>query len=262
MQITPLGFWAVSSTGETTSFLVAGSDCNVLLDCGLNPARQLQILDIPLTTLGHIFISHVHSDHLSGFANLVFTRTVQERRYGKAQPLQVHGLPEVLATGRALLNAYYPEREFQVEWVPVADGESHDIGQKMQLTPFTVDHTVPTAGIVVSSEGRRLVGFTSDTALTEKLVADLHGVPLLIGECFGTEEEFGIPATQLKHLTAENLAVLATRTGADRLIPFHMQAPYAASEGRDRLMSTLRQGFQGEVIFPQQLHPVDCGRAS
>jgi ribonuclease BN (tRNA processing enzyme) len=42
-----------------------------VIDCGDGVARQLTAARIPLTTLRHIFITHLHSDHVLDYGNLI-----------------------------------------------------------------------------------------------------------------------------------------------------------------------------------------------
>ncbi|MGH2521910.1 MAG: MBL fold metallo-hydrolase [Anaerolineales bacterium] len=68
-----LGTGAALADGsrEPTMLALRGAQSTVLIDCGANPIRQLQQLNVPLDSLERLILTHSHPDHTSGFALLV-----------------------------------------------------------------------------------------------------------------------------------------------------------------------------------------------
>src|SRR5262245_27412125 len=76
-----------------------GRQSTVLIDCGANPVRRLQQLNVPLDSIERLILTHSHPDHTSGFVLLVQMLWLA----GRHHPLPVHGLTEVLDLARGLL---------------------------------------------------------------------------------------------------------------------------------------------------------------
>ncbi|MEV6180225.1 MBL fold metallo-hydrolase [Streptomyces sp. NPDC052016] len=257
MEIYPLGVWALSTLGETSSFMVDTGTSRLMMDVGLNPGYSLTKHSVPLTTITHIFLSHCHSDHMQGFANLVFTRDAQQRLHGPAPALRVMASTEDLARAQSLLRIFYPERTFPIEWVPVEPGAAVELGT-YALEFFPTHHTVTGLGLVMKNteENTKLLVYSSDTAPCEALREAATTAHTLIGECFGTRSDFGPIAERLKHMCAEDLAEVAAEANARRVIPFHLQAPYASDDRRSELINVIRSTFSGEVLDPVPSRPI------
>ncbi|MFJ9833837.1 MBL fold metallo-hydrolase [Streptomyces sp. NPDC101169] len=256
MRIFPLGVWAVSTSGETTSFLVDAGSTRLMLDVGLNPGHSLATHAIPLTTVTHVFLSHSHSDHMQGFANLVFTRDAQQRQHGPAPRLNVIACSADLGRAQSLLEIFYPERKFDVDWTAVAPGSTIGLND-FEMTFFATEHTVPGLGAVLARNSSKLVVYTSDTAACDSVREAAEGAHLLVGECFGTRQDFGAVAERLKHMCAEDMAELAQSAGVLRVMPFHMHTPYTASDRRADLINAIAARFSGEILDPVPSRPIE-----
>lgn len=249
MKLLPIGYWAVSTAGETTCFLLEEEDIAVLLDTGMNSSYGLTNAGRRLVDVKYLFLSHCHADHLSGFASFVFSRQVQERSTGPASRLIVMGSEATTSAGKALLKTMYPDRSFDIEWSVVTPAESIVIGRYRAEFMFT-EHTVPGIAIRLMDGNRNRFVYTSDTALSDGLVNFCRGAELLLGECFGTIKDFGTVMEVQKHLSASVVGNLAHISGAKKLVLFHMHQPYKNPEKRVELIAEVMNAFKGETIFP------------
>jgi ribonuclease BN (tRNA processing enzyme) len=227
-----------------------------MMDVGLNPGHSLAIHSIPLTTVTHIFLSHSHSDHMQGFANLVFTRDTQQRQYGPAPRLNVIACGADLGRAQSLLEIFYPERKFDIDWTVVEPCSKIDV-DAFQMTFFPTEHTVPGLGVVLAKNSKKLVVYTSDTVACDAVQEAADGAHLLVGECFGMQHDFGAVAKRMKHMCAEEMAELAESAGVLRVMPFHMHTPYTASDSRAHLINAIAARFSGEVIDPVPSRPIE-----
>ena len=257
MNIVPLGIWAVSTSGETTSFLLENGNISFLIDTGLNPAFHLAQLGKPLTQITDVFLSHCHSDHIAGFANFVFSRQVAERSEGAAPELRVWGLDSVLDVGRQMLALQYPDRSFSVSWRACNPGtEEQEDGFILRF--LETAHSVPGLALRITSKdtGKSLC-YTSDTSPMGSLAMFCAGADVLLGECFGSAEAFGAVIAAQQHMSATDLAALARESGVRKVVLFHMHAPYATEEGRLQLLGELAVGYGGEIVFPTPLISIE-----
>lgn len=257
MKILPLGFWALSTIGETTSFLIDGKCFYLLLDSGLNPSLPLTKAGYKLTQISYLFISHSHSDHLQGFANFLFTRTVQERKFGKAPILNVFANEINIKNCKNLLKIFYPERDFDVNWIIVKEGMEFDINNGYKIKFFKTDHTVKSLGACLQYGSKKIISYTSDTILNNKLIESCKDSKLVLGECFGTKSDFGPILNKLKHMSAEDVGELAHKANIKKLVIFHMQGIYKKKKKSSQLIQIIEQKFKGEIIFPRELEPIE-----
>ena len=74
-----------ASSGPATAVVVGGRV--FLFDAGAGVMRRLRAANLPISGPEALFITHLHSDHTLGYADLILTSWVMRRR----APLQVYG---------------------------------------------------------------------------------------------------------------------------------------------------------------------------
>jgi len=75
LSIRPIGTnKAFSLKGFNTNYIVAGSDGKFLFDCGATAPIALDKLGISITEFQHVYLSHLHLDHVGGLIQLGLTR--------------------------------------------------------------------------------------------------------------------------------------------------------------------------------------------
>jgi ribonuclease BN (tRNA processing enzyme) len=234
--VTSLGCWAHTFAGPTTSFLVSSDNCHLLLDVGASPIQRLRELGISPPIIDYVYISHMHSDHVGGFANFVFTRQLLGRKIEKVPSLHVLAVGTVLEDVKKLLTLQYPERKFDIEWVPLEPMTEVPIGEGATLEAVPNLHTVPCFGARVAI-GNSIIGFTSDTAPTAEHRDVYAQCSLLIGECFDLAANAGASLHARGHSSAEDLADLVAATQCPVVIPFHFDEKYHDEENRRQLIN-------------------------
>src|SRR5437667_12500718 len=60
-----------------------------LVDAGVGVERRLAAADLPINGVTAAFITHLHSDHVLGLPDLIFTSWV----YGRSRPFGLYGPP-------------------------------------------------------------------------------------------------------------------------------------------------------------------------
>ncbi|NUT47126.1 MAG: MBL fold metallo-hydrolase [Saccharothrix sp.] len=258
IHMTPLGHWSNSSAGPTTSFHLAVDDAVVLLDVGVDPVGRLQDAGLQPTDVTHVYVSHLHSDHVGGFANFVFTRSLLNREGDvPLLKLTVVGHPTILAGLQELLRLQYPERMFDLEWVECADGETVALGGQLTMRLVETDHPVPCYGVVVET-GNAKIGFTSDTGPVASHQHDFAGCDILIGEAFGLTSDVGESIHRRGHMTAEDLGRLVAAAQPKIVLPFHFGQEYADPGRRAELLSACGAA-NVTTIDPVDVKPIAIG---
>lgn len=233
-----VGQWGVATVGNTNTFYIEAEDFGILIDCGASTVQELKNRDIAIERISHIFVSHCHADHMAGFSNFVFLRTVFARLNQFELPaLKVIANAQTIEAAKSMLLANYPDREFDVNYLEASSGNSIDeAGLNWYFT--SCNHNVPTNGLIIRAENASF-GYTADTAPSDKIFNQYHDVDLLAVECFGSDEHFGPIAKAQLHLTDSQTKELLDISKPRATMLFHLHARYANKKALLQLTSGL-----------------------
>lgn len=200
-----------------------------LLDCGEGTQLRLRQLGISLGTIDHIFITHLHADHVFGMLGMISSMHLLKRK----DPLYVHaprGLEKLIAfyfdfSGKQ--DPSFPVIHEVVEGqgvFPVMDCE------QAAVLSFPLNHGVPTYGYLfrekpVRRSVPRSVAYCTDTAPFPELAGWIEGVDLLFHEATYLEKDLE-SAIRYKHCTARQAAQTALEAGAGKLLLGHFSSRY------------------------------------
>ena len=144
--------------------LVSGAGSHLLIDAGISCRRitaALAELNLSLSELDGILVTHEHSDHICGLATLI----------------KKHATPIFASPGTARALEYrlaFAEGQLR----PVAVGEEFAVGSLTARSFATSHDSAQSTGYCVSAEGRRMalatdLGFVSDEVLDAVLGCDI-----------------------------------------------------------------------------------------
>ena len=230
---------------EPTMLALRGQQSTVLIDCGSNPIRQLQRMQIPLDSVERLILTHSHPDHVSGFGLLVEMLWLHCRPHCRVLP--IHGPADAIGVARRLL-AQWDTSEWkglpELEWheVSLIVGAPIATGADFELTAAPGAHHVPVIGVRARSlHGDGVVVYSSDGGPSPDIRALAQDADCLVHEATGA-----FPG----HSTAEAAAELARAAGARRLILVHLAAGFADLDEQRR---AAEQIFGGEVLLGRDL---------
>jgi ribonuclease Z len=214
------------------ALLVEAAATRVLLDTGggLGLVRRLLAAEIDPGSIGHVFLSHRHLDHVGGLEPLLMT--VFYRAFRDAVPPPVvrlyalSGSAEAIRVSQAAAAAS-AERVFgkRLSWVSPRAGTPEALGGNVSLTLVGVDHLPPAgdaAGCVVDVDGVRVV-YSGDSRPCDALIEAARGADLLVHEVGGLDTRAEL-LHQVGHSTAADAGRVAARAGVRALALFHMPA--------------------------------------
>jgi ribonuclease Z len=142
---------AVPTTQRNTSAVFCRREGErFLFDCGEGTQRQM----IRFRTgfgLSHIFVSHLHGDHILGIPGLLQTMDFNER----TEPLAIHVPDGQQRRIERLVDATGTDPSFPVRIHGVSDGDVALETEEYEVCAFETDHDTPSVGYALIEEDRK-----------------------------------------------------------------------------------------------------------
>jgi ribonuclease BN (tRNA processing enzyme) len=227
-------------------------------------AAQAGIPGFAVRALQHLFLTHLHSDHTLGLADLIFTPWIQ----GRSVPLEIYGPPGT----QRLVNGIIDGNDEDIhERISSSGGPSptaykpnvHEIAEgivykdsRVTIKAFAVPHSgwKYAFGYRVDTPDRTIV-ISGDTRESPAIAAACNGCDVLIHEVYSDAGFASIPAIRQKyhaqaHTSATQLGAIATAARPKLLILTHLLF-FGATE--DQLLSEVRSKFTGNVVLARDL---------
>ncbi|MFS4436903.1 MBL fold metallo-hydrolase [Paracoccaceae bacterium GXU_MW_L88] len=176
--------------------LVQAGGLNLLFDAGRGASIRLQQLGETPGTMDAVFLTHLHSDHVNGLADIYTTGyIVGATLKGRTEPFELYGPTGTQELMDGIKSAHRWDAETRIidEGVPEAAPEAnvHEAEEGVifdengvQVTMFPVNHgenITSSVGYRVDYNGHSVV-FSGDTTYDENIVTASEGVDLLVHE--------------------------------------------------------------------------------
>lgn len=257
--------------GPSVAILVNGS--SYIIDCGTGivrraeAARQKGVDGLKMTSLKTVFITHLHSDHTLGYADLIFTPWVQ----GRTEPLEAYGPSGLKEMTEHILAAYREDNEIRINGLEHANRTGNKVNvheikpaviykdPNVTVKAFLVKHgSWPQAfGYRFETPDRSIV-ISGDTSPTESVVENCNGCDVLIHEVY-TETGFARSSADWQkyirsfHTSSKELAEIATKAKPGLLILYHQMYFGGPTDNEDALLKEIRQWYGGRVVSAHDL---------
>jgi ribonuclease BN (tRNA processing enzyme) len=240
-----------------------------LVDAGVGLVRRAAATGIEALgaeKLDVVFLTHLHSDHTLGLADLIFTPWV----LGREVPLEVYGPPGTQGMVEHLLLAYDADIHNRLDGLQPANDTGwkvnvHEIAPgvvlddgNVRVTAFAVPHAnwATTFGYRFDSADRSIV-ISGDTRASDAVVDACRGCDVLVHEVISAEGlKTRPPEWQAYHAAAHTntveLAGIATRAEPKQLVLYHQL--YSGGTDDAGLIAEIRAaGFAGALVSAQDL---------
>lgn len=208
------------------------------------------------------FVTHLHSDHTVGYADLIFTPWT----FGRRVPLEVYGPKGLKAMTTHLIEAYRVDIDTRTN----ADGNqrtfpdgyrvnAHEIvpgvvykDSNVTVTAFATRHAMESYGYRFQTADRTIV-ISGDTSPADATVAACGGCDVLIHEAHTPAWLATRPATfqhfsEKYHTTTTELAELASRARPRLLILYHY-----SGLSPEEIQDEMRARYPGHFIVARDL---------
>lgn len=226
-------------------------------------AYRAGAVELEARRLNRAFLTHLHSDHTVGYADLILTPWV----LGREDPLEVSGPAGLRAMTEHILAAYRDDIGERLGGLEPANStgylvKAHEIGsgvvyrdQNVKVEAFAVNHGSQQAfGFKFHAPDRTIV-ISGDTAPFESCVEVYRGCDVLIHEVYSSTGFKGrSPVWQSYHssvhTSSSELAEIASQARPGLLILYH-QLFHGVSE--EELLEEVREGYGGNVVSGRDL---------
>jgi ribonuclease Z len=200
------------------STLVEAGDQKLLIDAGRGVPIRLRQIGVPIGRIDVLFITHYHSDHVSGIPDVWLTGWLSPPFGRRTTPFHVIGPTGAKALMSNLEKAYaldvkirLEDEKLPPEGVAIAAEEFEKDGvvyekSGVKVTAFAVEHGAaikPAVGYRVDYKGRS-VTFSGDTRYDENVVKHATGTDLLIHEVGSARPELMATSVPVQRIIAHH----------------------------------------------------------
>lgn len=197
----------------------------ILMDCGDGSIRKIMETNTDCGSISNIFITHYHSDHLSGLIQVIETMGIEKR----TRDLFVYGpkgLKEYFSIAQKTTSVA-SNRRFEVNIREIEQGEKTLLGEYV-ITPVSMQHTIPCLGYRIEHSAFS-AAYTGDTEPCANSISLAQGVDLLIHEATYLKKDLA-KAREAKHSTPREAAEIAIKAEARGLVLTHVNDRYESDK--------------------------------
>jgi ribonuclease Z len=148
MKLTILGSSSALPTSERypSAHVLNAHERLFLIDCGEGTQMQLRKNRVRFGKINHIFISHLHGDHVFGLYGLLSTFSLM----GRENPVHLYAPENFQHILQSHLNDFDIHLNFEIEFVPLAGKDPVQIldDKYITVTSFPLEHRVPAFGFL------------------------------------------------------------------------------------------------------------------
>lgn len=230
----------------------------------ISAANQAGIGGLSVEGLTHVFLTHLHSDHTTGYPDLILTPWVLERR----KPLHVFGPEGLQQMTDHIFAAYQQDVAMRLYGLEPRDDIGHRVmvteiephfeykDERVTVTAIPVPHgSWPQAyGYKFETKDKTIV-ISGDTGPAESIVEACQGCDILVHEVYSaTKFEERPPEWQryhaANHTSTIELAEIAEKAQPGLLVLYH-QLFWGATD--EELVAEIKRLYSGEVVSGNDL---------
>jgi len=259
--------------GPATLVEVGGQ--RLLFDVGRGATQRITQLGIPLRDITGVFITHLHSDHITGIPDLWMTGWLPPAFGRRAAPFEVWGPAGTESMLKHLELAFEANTKIRIadELLPPAgikitaheftrDGVVYAVNG-VQVTAFAVNHgdlIKPAYGYRVDYKGHAVV-ISGDTRYDENLVSAAKGADLVVHEVALASDALLASSEQFRrivghHTTPEEAGTVFAKVNPKLAVYTHLvmlSAPGIPEESLASLVERTRTTYKGPLVIGEDL---------
>jgi ribonuclease BN (tRNA processing enzyme) len=244
MEVTILGSGAslLSPDRVSSGLMVETAGEPLIFDLGAGVLHRLSCSLPEITKIEHVFISHLHIDHVSDMVALIQSLWLS----GFDKTLNIYGPSALLKMASGLGEIFpYLKGKIKVKYHQVEPGFQVKTKNWTVLAFPVVHGDFEAYGFHIEAEGKRVV-YSGDTAPCKEMVRVAKGADLLIHECSLPDRMKELATT---HTTPADLGKLAAEAQVKSLVLTHLYPELL--EELNEALNSIRVSFSGKIIVPR-----------
>ena len=227
------------------------------------PGEGIEGLD--LSNVTRAFLTHMHSDHTTGYPDLILTPWAVGGS-GRDRPLEVYGPKGLNDMTKYILKAYEADIEYRVYGIQHCNDQgwrvnSHEITEEgviyqdsnVKVETFPAPHgTWDNAWSFRFTTPDKIVVISGDTRYSEKLIQYSKGADILICEVYSAKlmHPASLDYFQSHHISTTELAKLAKKAEPKLLVLYHVMPSGVIEQD---YLNEISEIYNGKVIFGNDL---------
>ena len=249
--------------------LVMVGDKRLLFDAGRGVSIRLQQAGLSADQIDHVFLTHLHSDHISGLDDLWLTARIWQRQ----TVLPVSGPEGTEQFVQHLMQAYERDIHFRssnkAQSKQQALLQATDINQGLvfehngiRVIAFLVAHNPVSPALGYRIEfGQRKIILSGDTTYSENLIKEAQGADLLIHEIAAASEQLLRRNPRLQrvlayHTQTAQMSRILQET-QPRLTVLNHVLLFATSP--EQVLQELKEQYAGRIAMGHDLMRIEVG---
>jgi ribonuclease Z len=185
MKLTILGSSSALPTSERypSAHVLNVHERLFLIDCGEGTQMQLRRTRIRFAKINHIFISHLHGDHVFGLYGLLSTFSLM----GRENPIHLYAPGNYENILKSHLSDFDINLSFKIDFIPLSSKNPVIIldDKYITVTSFPLKHRVPSFGFLFREK-------TSERNIIKESI-DKYNIPLVRISAIKKGEDFITP---------------------------------------------------------------------
>jgi len=219
-----------------SGYVIEGENTIVLLDLG-NGVLSRFLRFYSLKDLSAVFLTHLHSDHMSDVMILRYAIDIKLGRNELTYPLKIYAPSEPFEE----FNKLFYKNSVIAEGID--EGKEIFLGSlKFKFMPMI--HSYKNYAISVEEDEKRLV-YTGDTVFNENLIEFAKNADILICDA-NTLEKYRPQETN--HISAKEAAMVAKSAGVKNLLLTHLWPEFSHEEYLNEARSEFENSYIAEEL--------------
>mgnify|MGYP002674476064 FL=1 len=261
-QITMLGTGnATVSQIYNTCFLLQTSSTLMLVDAGGGNGilSQLKKVNVQISDIHHLFVTHAHTDHVLGVIWVI--RMVAQCK-GYEGLLHVYGNDKVMKVIKTIIDMILAKKQLakvteRVVFHQLEDGDCFEVGD-MKLECFDIQSTKEKQfGFRAELPGGEILACLGDEPYNEQNRRYIEGADWMMCEafCLYADRDTFKPYEKC-HSTALDAGKLAAELGVKNLILYHTEEKTLATR-KENYTREAAENFKGRIFVPDDLEVIE-----
>ncbi len=270
-QITMLGTGSATvSQIYNTCFLLKTPSTLMLVDAGGGNGilAQLKKVNVQISDIHHLFVTHAHTDHVLGVIWVI--RMVAQCK-GYEGLLHVYGNDKVMKVIKTIIDMILAKKQLakvaeRVVFHQLEDGDSFEVGD-MKLECFDIQSTkekqfgfraeLPSSSSSDESDKPLVLACLGDEPYNEQNRRYIVGADWMMCEafCLYADRDTFKPYEKC-HSTALDAGKLAEELGVKNLILYHTEEKTLANR-KENYTREAAENFKGRIFVPDDLEVIE-----